>query len=266
MKKFSLLALPLLFVSSEAFAAAEADLGVSISPPSSVHVYENGAYTVTVSNTGNRNASNVQLTIQLPETNTSPQVYIMGTLNSYSSTCTKTGSLLTCSLGTINKGTSKTVNFNINFPYSSAPLVIEMDASTTTAESNFGNNSLDHTASLLTYSVPVNPARAAVNNHCTGTGLTSYFECQLFPSSISGFNSTLETDGSITIPGADPGTYGEWTLNPPGYPANTLLMEYFDGAGLIGSLPARGVDGDCYEGPMTFPGSSYVAVYEVCLQ
>jgi hypothetical protein len=51
-----------------------------------------------------------------------------------------------------------------------------------------------------------------------------------------------------------------------GYPPNTLLIEYFELGSPIGTLVARGVDNDCHEGPMTFPGSSYVAIYEVCLQ
>ena len=267
MKKLSILALPVLLLAGpEALAASVADLGVSITPPAGAHVYENGTYTVNVANSGNRNASSVVLTIQLPQTHTSPQVYIMGTLGTYSNTCTRTGSLLTCNLGTINRGTSKNVTFDIAFPYSSAALEVQLHASTTTTETNLANNDLTHTATPLTYAVPVIPPVYAVNSHCTGTGLTSYFECELFPSSISAFDSVLETDGSVTIIGAGPELSGDWTLNPVGYPPNTLLIEYFDTGLPAGTLVARGVDNDCYEGPMTFPGSSYVAIYEVCLQ
>lgn len=264
MKRLPLFALPLLALATggSAEAAAAADLGVSISAPSGTHVYENGTYTVTVGNTGNRNASSVVLTIDLPETNTSPTVHVMGTLASVPAGCSQSGTRLTCNLGTVNKGTSKNVAFTIALPYSSAPLVFDLAATTTTADSNPANNDLSFVATPALYDVPVSAPRDAVNSHCTGTNLTSYFECQLYPSSISSFDSVLETDGSITIVGGPPDTWGEWTQTG----SDSLLIEYFDGAGLIGSLDARGVDGDCYEGPMSFPGSSYVAIYEVCLQ
>ena len=264
MKRLPLFALPLLALASagSAEAALAANLGVTIAAPAGAHVYENGVYTVTVGNTGNRNASNVVLTIDLPKTQTSPTVHVMGTLASVPAGCTKSGTRLTCTLGTINKGTSKNVAFTIALPYSAAPLVFDLKSTTTTADSNPANNNLTYSATPLLYDVPVTPPIFAVNRHCTGTNLTSFFECELYPSSISSFDSVLETDGSITLVGAPADTYGTWTQTG----SNSLLIEYFDGAGLIGTLDARGVDGDCYEGPMTFPGSAYVAVYEVCLQ
>ncbi len=259
-KQALLAVIPALLISSNALAASVADLGVSVTPPSGTHVYENGTFTVTVENTGNRNASNVDLDIQLPETNTSPQVYIMGTLSGYSPSCTLSGSLLSCALGTINRNTSKSVTFTIALPYSSGPLVIDADASTTTAETNLANNHLSLTASPLTYDNAVSAPVNAVNRHCTGTGLTSFFECEKFPSSISSFTSTLEIDGTVTLP--DPDFYGLWTQTA----ADTLEIEYFDISGPAGTLVAKGVDGGCFEGPMTFPGSSYVAIYEVCFE
>lgn len=262
LKTGSLVALAATLVSVPALAAPAADLGVSISAPSGVNVYNAATYTFTVGNTGNRNASNVTLTIQLPETNTSPQVYVMGVVNSLSAGCTRTGTVVTCNLGTINKGTSKSSTVNITLPYSTDPIVFDASASTTTNEENFANNSASHTASLGLYSVAVSAPENATNRHCTGTGLSSFFECELFPSSISSFDSVLETDGSVTLIGADPGLSGDWTLIGSDY----LHIEYYDGVDLAGTLDARGVSADCFEGPMVFPGSSYIAMYEVCLQ
>ncbi len=262
MKKLALLSLPVFLFSAAADAASAANIGVSLTAPSGTHVYESGTYSIQVSNTGNRNASNVFLDIQLPETHTSPTVHIMGDLGTYSSTCSLSGTALTCSLGTINKGTSKTVSFDIAMPYSTAALIIDADATTSTPESNYANNSLSYTASPLTYDVPIAAPLAVTNSHCTGQNLTSYFECALYPSSISSFDSVLETDGSITIVGAPPGTVGTWTLTAP----DALYIEYSDLSGPIGTLDARGVDGGCFEGPMTFPGSPWVAIYEICPQ
>lgn len=262
MKKLALLSLPVFLFSMSANAASTANIGVSLTAPSGTHVYESGTYSLQVNNTGNRNASNVLLDIQLPETNTSPTVHIMGDLGSYSSTCNLSGTALTCSLGTINKGSSKTVSFAISMPYSSAPLVIDANATTSTPESNYGNNSLIYTATPLTYNVPIGAPLAVANRHCTGQNLTSFFECALYPSSISSFDSVLEADGSVTIAGAPPGTVGTWTQTAP----DALHIEYADLDGPIGTLDARGVDGGCYEGPMTFPGSAWVAIYEICPQ
>ena len=263
MKKLAIFALPLFLLSSPALAANGANLGVSITPPSGVFVYESGSYSIRVDNTGNRNASNVALSIDLPETHTSPQVYIMGDLGSYSSSCTLSGNTLNCSLGTINKGTWKSVTFAIVFPYSTAPLVIDANATTTTNDTNPANNSLSYTATPLTTTYAVTAPDAMLNSHCTGTGLTSFYECTKFPSSISSFETVLETDGSITIIDGPPGFTGEWTQTG----ADSLLIEYFEDGLLSASLDARSVDVDCYEGPMTFyPPSPYLAMYRVCRQ
>lgn len=263
MKRLPLFALPLfaLAAGGTAEAAPMANLGVSVTAQAGIHVYENGNTTIQVANTGNRNASSVVLTVGLPETHTSPTVHVMGTLTSIPAGCSQSGTTLTCNLGTINKGAQKSVTLNMALPYSAAPLVFDIQATTTTADSNPSNNDLAYVASPLLYDVPVVPAVSAVNRHCTGTNLTSFYECTLYPSSLSSFDSVLEADGTITIVGAPPDTTGEWTQTGP----NSLLIEYFDSSGPIGTLDARGVDGNCYEGPMTFPGSSYVALYEVCL-
>jgi len=264
MKKLVALALPVFvsLLSAPALAAPSADLGVSITPASGAHVYESGTYSFKVSNTGNLNAANVLLTVQLPETNTSPTVHVMGTFSGVSPSCSLSGTMLTCSLGTINKNKNKSISFDIALPYSAEPLVFDADASTTSAETNLANNSLTYVAAPLTYDVAVDAPVSAGNNHCTGTGLSSYFECELYPSSLSGFSSVLEADGNITIVDAPPGTTGEWTQTA----SDALFIQYFDGGTLIGTLDARGVSADCFEGPMTFPGSSYMAMYQVCLQ
>jgi hypothetical protein len=256
------LATAALLTSAPAYAAPVADLAVSISPPAGVHVYETGHYDVTVSNVGNKNASSVSLLIQLPETNTSPNVYILGTLGARDARCSVAGTSLSCSLGTIARNASTTVYFEIALPYSSAPLVIDAGASTTTQESNLSNNDAQHVAAPLTYGVTMSPPEAAINRHCTGQGLTSFFECELFPSSISSHETIFEAGGSITFVDAPPTFTGTWTQ----VSADRLQFQYFDDGVLAASFDGRGVGGDCFEGPTTFPGSPYMSMYEVCLQ
>lgn len=245
---------------SSAHATSVADLVVTLAPPTGAHVFENGRYTVTVRNAGNRNASAVSLVIDLPATHTSPQVFVMGDLGARDSRCALSGTRLTCNLGTINRNTSKAVYFDIALPYSAAPLNFSFRASTTTAETSLANNNLAHTAAPLTYPLTVIPPVNITNRHCTGTGLTAFFECELFPSSIASHNTVFNADHTITIPDA-PTYTGTWTQPTPG----RLQFQYFNGTTLVASFDGRGVDGRCFHGMTTFPGSTYVSAYEVCM-
>lgn len=252
--------LALLSLSLPAFAAA--DLTTSITPPGATDVYAAGRYNVTVSNIGNRDASSVVVTIQLPETNTSPQVYVMGTVGAKSASCAASGTKLVCSVGTVRKYKSTTVYFDLSLPESSDALVIGSTASTTSAENSTSNNSDSETASLLYFDVSPSGDQAVNNSHCTGTGLAAYYECTLFPSSLSAHSTVLNADHTITIPDA-PDYTGTWSQPT----SDALHFSYYDELGaLVATFEGRGVDSSCWEGLTTFPGSSYVAPYEVCFE
>lgn len=258
------------------------DLEVSILLPTSTpSVKQTARYQVRVRNIGKKNADGVSLTIQLPKTGTSPQVYIMGTLGARDGRCalggangTANGTKLVCGLNTIfRNGGSTLVYFDLALPEKTGPLVIDASATTTTTpEPNTGNNSDSETASLLYPDVAVNPDRGAVNRHCTGQGLTAFHECTLFPSSIASHSVTLLSDGSISITG-EPDYTGRWSQPAP----NRLEMRYYLTSNCNTSgcsnpeaeFSGRGVNNttaNCFEGLTTFPGSVYVAPYEVCLQ
>ena len=263
MNKLAIAAVPLLFVcfASTASAARAPDLNVSLSSPS-VHVYETGTYDVTVRNNGNRTANSVVLAIMLPETNNSPGTHVMGALSSYSGSCSQQDSVLVCSLGRIRKGKSKSVSFDMALPLSAAPIVFDFDASSNRTDGNPADNTLSWTASPSTYDTQVSGPMAMTQRHCTGQNLSSFYECELAPSSISGFQSILEDGGAITItaPAIPPGYTGQWTQTG----ADSINIQYCYNNALTGNLDAYGVGGGCFEGVMTFPNSAYVAVYEVC--
>lgn len=281
-----------LFTASPALAGPPQvpDLEVNIFPPSSTpYVEQTARYQVQVRNLGKKNASGVSLTIQLPKTATSPQVYIMGTLGARDGRCalggatgTANGTKLICNLGTINRnGGAAVVYFDIAFPEKTGDLVIDASATTTTLpEPDTGNNSESQTVALLYPDVPVNPTRGATNRHCTGQGITAFHECTLFPSSIASHGVTFLPDGSISITG-EPGYTGRWTQPA----ANRLEFRYYltsncDTFGVCSNPEAefsgRGVSSgatNCFEGLTRFPDangpggySPYVAPYEVCLQ
>lgn len=241
------------------------NLEVSLTPPAGVAVYATGGYNVRVRNIGNKPAAGVQLVIELPRTATSPSVYVMGNLGAFSTSCTRSNTTLTCSLGSIAKNGSSSVFFDIALPYSTAPLVFTAAATTTSnpGDNTPANNSLTYTASPLTVSMTVNSAVTAVNQHCTGQpSLSSFFECRLFPSSLSSHETIFNSDGSITFVGAPASFTGSWTYTPA---QNRLQFQYFDGGSLVATFDGRGVNARCAEGRTTFtPDNGYISLYEVC--
>jgi len=250
-------ALPLLAFSLPALAAA--DLSTDVTGPASTVVYAPGTYTVTVTNVGNLTANGVTVNISLPTTHTSPTVYLMGTLSAYSPSCTLSGSHLSCNLGTLKKLKSASVTLTMALPWSAAPLTFSATAATTSSEPNTSNNTDSFDATLSYYDVPIAGPLDVVNSHCTGTTLTAWYECTLFPSSISTHDATLEAGGTISFP--FPGYSGAWWQTTD----DALSFEYYDSTGAtIAIFDGNGVDGGCFEGLTTFPGSVYVAPYEVC--
>lgn len=250
--------LALTALSSTAFAAA--DLVTAIGGPSAQSVYSTGRFTFTVSNVGNQTANSATVTITLPTTATTP-TYLMGTVSGMSSGCSRTGAVVTCSLGAIRKGRSASVYVDMMLPFSVDPIDFAATASTSSAENSTANNGASHTAALDTYAVSFTGPRDVVNSHCTGTGLSAYYECTLFPSSLSEHDATFNADGSISLPyGAEYG--GSWSQPD----ANTLVFTYTEYGVVVAEFEGQGVGGDCWEGLTTFPGSSYVSPYEVCLQ
>ncbi|MEZ4402553.1 MAG: hypothetical protein R3B06_21195 [Kofleriaceae bacterium] len=254
-------AFPVLFAAAPALAASQPNLSVALTAPS-VHVYEDGTFTVRVQNTGNRNATGVVLTIGLPATHTSPQVYPMGDVANLDGRCARSGLTITCALGQINRSGGYTdVAFDMALPYSTAALNFSFAAYGTNGDSNPSNNTLAFTATPALYAQPITAPHSFQLDHCTGTNLTSFFECALFPSSITGFGADFANNGTLTIPIA-PGYGGTWDQN--GGPDH-LFVSLSDGTSTVGTIDARGVGNGCFEGPMTFiPASSYVALYRIC--
>jgi uncharacterized repeat protein (TIGR01451 family) len=256
----TLSALAALVFAVSAHAAPRApNVSTTISAPSGVLYGANARYTVQVSNVGNATASSVAITVQLPRTNTSPTVHVLGDLGAMHPSCTRSGTTLQCTVTNLRAGRSASVYFDIAIPYSAAPVALSASA-VTAGDSNTGNNTASRTLSLAAQNVSVNPTRNTFIRHCTGTNLISFFECELYPSSLMEHESVLHADGSITFP-ADPVYGGSWSQPAP----NRLVMTYTEGAAVVATFDGYGVDG-CFEGRTTFPGSTYVSMYQVCLR
>lgn len=241
-------------------ALAASDLRVTIPAPAPAHVYDATSYQVVVANIGNQSAAAVTLTVTLPATHTSPTKYVMGTLANVDSRCTKSGTKLVCNLGIIGKNQNKVVTFDIALPEAAETLTVSAAATTTSSENSLANNSASDVPTLLHYATALADGDALHNRHCTGTGLTSFFECELFPSSISFHDVVVHGDGTVSIPD-EPGFSGTWSQPTP----DTLLMTYLDGQTVVAEFEGYGTAPGCFEGITTFPGSTYVSPYEVCV-
>jgi hypothetical protein len=241
-------------------ALAASDVRVVIPAPAAQYVYDDTQYGIVVSNIGNQSASAVKLTVNLPATHTSPTTYVMGTLAGVDPRCTLSGTKLTCILGTIGKNKSTTVAFAIALPEAAELLSISASATTSSNENTLANNAANNTPNLLNYSVAVQDGDVAHNTHCTGTNLTSFFECELFPGALSSHDIVFHGDGTLSFIDA-PEYHGVWSQDS----ADSLAFTYFEGDVAVAEFVGHGTNPGCFEGLTVFPGSNYVAPYEVCV-
>jgi len=242
-------------------ASAKADLEVTLSAPGLTTVYDMARYDVTVRNNGRRSAKNVELRIDLPETNTSPTVHVMGDVGDMSGACDLVGTSVICDLGRVRRNKQKSVYFEMSHPVQMPAGTIDVLATTSSNETNPQDNSLSYAPSLSYYDTPISGPAHITNRHCTGQGLSGFYECELYPSSISSHGVTLEQDGTISFDNAPMGYTGTWSQVQD----DRLQLAYYHLGTLTVAFHGYGVGSGCFEGLAIFPTSSYNSAYEVCL-
>lgn len=249
-----------------AAGAAEAapDLAVSVSQPSNVYVYQPVRYTVRVSNLGNQRSQACTLTIELPRTATSPGVHLFGTLGATSPGCTLSGTTLTCPVGRIGNGSSAALYFDMEMPGRSTPLSFTARVNPVGTDVLSSNNSRTHVVQLRNFSdaLALSAPVTVPNRHCTGRGLTSFYECDITPGSIATHDAVFEPGGTLTIPDEGGSYGGTWSQPTP----DSLVFQYTYLGTPVANFVGYGVGGRCFEGLTTFPNNAtYVAPYEVCI-
>lgn len=243
-------------------APVNADVSVDLQGPSTSLISTATTYTVVVKNHGPSTSNGITLTLEFPLTNTSPTVHVLGTVSNVVGTgCSRANNKLTCSVGTLKKGKTRIYTYQYAAPVSTKVLELKANVTASTNDNNSANNN-DSFIPNLTYPARNFASATMLNSHCAGTNLTSYFECLLYPSSISSHDSVLNTDGSITIPG-EPDYTGSWT-QPASHKLNFV---YYGPAWIEGVFTGFAINGaNCFDGLTSFPGSQYVAPYHVCIQ
>ncbi len=258
-----LLAVPTLATPAE--AAFGPDLGVVVVQSGSSLVGTPTHIDVQLTNTGNRPANATWVSIQLPKTMTSPNAVVMGTLSNVPSYCARQTTRLYCNLSSpvARSGGTAVIGFDIAMPVSSAPLSFRVDTGANN-EQNLTNNTAHFSPTQSYYSPAVAPAGSAVtNSHCTGKNLTSYFECTVYTGALSSHLTTLSSDGTIdwSANGAEgAGMGGTWSVT-----GSQLTMQYLDNGQGIGDFIGYGSSNTCWDGKMTFPNSTFLAMYRVCM-
>jgi hypothetical protein len=188
----------------------------------------------------------------------------MGDLAATPSGCSRAVATLTCSLPALAKGQSSApIGFDVRLPYSISPLNFSVNVSTNNdTDLNNNSGSLTATQTYQSMAVPTSDF-AAVNKSCTGTSLSSFFECALFPSSIQSHPVTFMSNGSLSL--NQPGYGGSWSVN-----GSQLTFTYTSNGQPVGNFVGQGVSvggagQNCWEGKMTFiPASTYMAIYRTC--
>ncbi len=243
-------------------APQNADISVDLQGPATSQISNPTTYTVVVKNNGPATSNGITLTLEFPLTNTSPTVHVLGNVTNIGGTgCNRSNNKLVCTVGTLKKNKTRTYTYQYTPPVSTKTLELKANVTATTNDNNNANNN-DSFVPNLTYPTRSFTSANMLNSHCAGQGLTSYFECLLYPSSISSHDSILNLDGSITIPG-EPDYTGSRTQPA----SHKLNFAYYGPAWLEAVFTGFAINGaNCFDGLASFPGSQYVAPYHVCIQ
>lgn len=259
----SFLSAVLVLGAGTALAAPAPDLRVQPwQGPASPMVNSPYQYTVTVRNTGNRLAEGVKVVVDLPLTNTSPTKYILGKISGLDpQKCQVISNKLQCNLNSLSANQSKDFTFNFEFPVSTRTLSFTAVASTTTAGDPLGNNTLSHTPNVTYGTRQITGPVNALISRCTGQNLSSYYECEVSPGSVTTLMFALNADQSISY--SSYGTIGYWDQ----FTSTQQLHMQLIGGSSVAEFNGFSTGGNCFEGLTTFdPGSPYVSPYKVCIQ
>ncbi len=258
-------AIAIAILSAVSYAAPKPDLAVQAwTGPTTVLVNSPYQYTARVRNIGNQTAQNVTLTIEFPLTNTSPTQQILGKLTNVPANCVvNQNKRLVCNLGNIGTNPNnnlRSVSFNFEYPVTSKPLNLVARAATTSSNEAPTTNNEQSFAPTVTYQdLPITSANVVVSL-CTGQNLSAYFECELYPSSISTFEMSLDSGGGISL--QYPGYFGNWD-QPTNKRLHFNISDGASGADFEGFVSKP----NCFDGLTTFtPASQYMSAYRVCVQ
>jgi hypothetical protein len=146
-------------------------------------------------------------------------------------------------------------------PVASKVLQLTATGSTTTANEQDPVNNAVTLTPVFNYPSNTFAGGDVLISMCTGTNLSSFFECDLFTSSQQHHIFTLNADTTVSVYGQ---TVGTWDR-----PSPTQIHLYMVNGGTVieHNGYASGI-GPCFEGKTTFTPSpsGYMSIYKICPQ
>ena len=250
------------FETASALPPQPPDIRVQIQGPATAYARSPYQYTVNVKNIGGSTANGVTVYVDFPQTNTSPQQYILGTVSGIQSGCQIVSRRLQCSLGSItHSGPGQTKQFTFNFAYPVSTKTLEVKATGTSTSTNEANpaNNVASVFPAIGYATNQLTSANVLVSMCTGQNLTSFFECELFSGSQQFVTLALNSDTTISYQGQYVGNWFQGT--------NQQLKMTLNDGGSTANFNGFAVNNTCFEGLTTFtPASPYVSPYKVCVQ
>jgi len=244
-----------------AYATARPNLRVTMTGPSTITASSPYQYSVTIKNIGNAPAAGVKVIVDLPETDTSPTKYILGTVSGLATGCTIVTRKVQCTTaGNLGNNQQRVYTFNLALPVSSKVLQLTATGSTTTPNEQDAQNNIATMIPVFNYPANLFTSATVLTTSCTGRTLSSFFECELFPSSQQSHIYTLNSDSSVVIYGRNVGTWDQ--------PTPSQLHFYMVNGGTVIEFNGYASNSTCFEGKTTFTPSpsGYMAIYKVCVQ
>lgn len=249
---------------ASALPPAPPNIQVQIQGPATAFARSPYQYTVTVRNIGGSTAGGVIVYVDFPQTDTSPQQYILGTVSGIQSGCQIVSRRLKCTLGNISHsgpGQTKQFTFNFAYPVSTKTLEVKATGSSTSANEANPANNVASVFPVVGYATNQLTSANVLVSMCTGQNLTSFFECELFPGSQQFITLSLNADTTVTYDGQNVGNWNQFGSY------QELHMTLNDGGGSVADFSGFAVNNTCFEGLTTFtPASPYVSPYKVCVQ
>lgn len=221
-------------------------------------------YTVTVRNIGTQTAQAVRVVLAFPVTATSPNKYIMGKfIGALPTGCTlaplPNRTTVTCQLGNMNGGAVRPITFGFQFQVANVVPTITATASVGQGNEQNANNNFASMTPTLTYPDNIVTTGQYAVSSCTGRGLTSYYECEISPSSVqSVLRFDVDSGGTLAVTGY-PLYTGIWDQN-------TIINKSLH-INIPSELDFNGfaVSSTCFEGLTTFPSTTvYNSAYRIC--
>lgn len=237
---------------------ATPDLAVSISVPITILVGNVVPFRFEVENLSNKQASNVQLSIDLP---------LPGIISQLDSRCAlQTGSneIVICQLDRVKSRSPVEVEIDYIVQSATGETVLSAEVSSDSAEDNMDNNYQQVDLNIQGQpGIPLSAGDQVYLVHCTQSNITSVTECRDSEILVAVYRVTLQADGTVQFPDFYPHTV-LWSQSQADI-SQVAVQYLLRGNSPTHSMTLSVIDEYCFAGTMTWVGyNGLLTAYELC--